>query len=181
MMVAAGMAPPAMGLMTVPVGGTMLEEWSSPETQAKVKNVTCMCSGDGCDSYQPLGPACVGNSAMWFGNTQPFVNITIKLHLYYQGENNLQFDGGNSAQGTGYAALFPQMIEDWRAVSCRAERRIRTQPARCRTRALAPNRKPPLAASAPRGRSGPPCPAPPTRSRPLASSRSPTARTRRGG
>ena len=27
-----------------------------------------------------------------------------------------QFDGGNSAQGTGYAALFPQMIADWRAI-----------------------------------------------------------------
>jgi len=90
MMAAAGMTPPAMGLMTVPVGGTMIEEWSSPETQAKVKNVTCMCSGNGCPNYDPLGPACVGNSAMWFGNTQPFVNITIKMHLYYQGENNLQ-------------------------------------------------------------------------------------------
>ena len=116
MMVAAGMTPPPMGLMTVPVGGTMLEEWSSPETQAKVKNVTCMCTDSGCDSYQPLGPNCVGNSAMWYGNTQPFVNLTIKMHLYYQGENNLQFDGGNSAQNTGYAALFPQMIADWRAI-----------------------------------------------------------------
>ena len=116
MMVAAGQTPPAFGLMTVPIGGTMVEEWSSPETQAKVKNVTCMCAGNGCPNYSPLGPDCVGNSACWFGNTQPFVNITIKLHLYYQGENNLQFDGGNSQQGTGYAALFPQMIADWRAI-----------------------------------------------------------------
>ena len=32
-----------------------------------------------------------------------------------QGENNLQFDAGNSADKTGYACLFPAMIADWRA------------------------------------------------------------------
>ena len=71
-------APP-FGLMTVPVGGTMLEEWSSPETQDLCKNVTCMCmDSKPCDPYQPLNEKnCTGNSAMWFGNVQPFVNITM--------------------------------------------------------------------------------------------------------
>ena len=33
-----------------------------------------------------------------------------------QGENNLQYDGGNSADGTGYGCLFPAMIAAWRAI-----------------------------------------------------------------
>jgi sialate O-acetylesterase len=111
----AGQVPPFFGIMTTPVGGTMVEEWSSPETQATVKNVTCMCAGKNCPNYDPLGPACVGNSALWYGNIQPFLNLSLSFHLYYQGENNLQYDGGNSAQNTGYASLFPAMIRDWRA------------------------------------------------------------------
>jgi sialate O-acetylesterase len=82
-----GGAAPPMGLVTVPVGGTMLEQWSAPEAQAQCSNVTCMCQGQGCNAYQPLNPAnCTKNSDLWEGNVQPFVNMTIKLFLFYQGE-----------------------------------------------------------------------------------------------
>lgn len=112
-----GDSAPPFGLMTVPVGGTMLEQWSAPETQADLKNVTCMCmDSKTCDPYSPLGPACTKNSDLYFGNVQPFVNITIKMHFYLQGENNLQYDGGNSALNTGYGALFPAMIAQWRSI-----------------------------------------------------------------
>lgn len=113
-----GPAAPPLGLMTVPVGGTLLEEWSAPETQALCRNVTCMCAGSqgaGCDPYQPLGANCTGNSALWWGNAQPYVNITLRHFLFYQGENNLQYDAGSGAQGTGYACLFPALIAAWRA------------------------------------------------------------------
>ena len=111
-----GAEAPPLGLMTVPVGGTMVEEWTAPETQATCRNVTCMCMGTpGCNPYQPLSANCTGNSALWWGNTQPFVNITLRHFLFYQGENSLQYDAGNSAQGTGYACLFPALIAAWRA------------------------------------------------------------------
>ena len=75
-----GDSAPPFGLMTVPVGGTMLEQWSAPETQAAVKNVTCMCmDSKTCDPYSPLGPACTKNSDLYFGNVEPFVNITLKM------------------------------------------------------------------------------------------------------
>ena len=73
-----------MGLMTVPVGGSMLEEWSAPSTQLQCRNVTCMCKD--CNPYQPLDGNCTGNSALWWGNTQPFVNITLRHFWFYQGE-----------------------------------------------------------------------------------------------
>ena len=113
-----GVDAPPLGLMMVPVGGTMVEEWSAPETQQLCSNVTCMCMGDSksCNPYQPLGDNCTGNSALWWGNVQPFVNITIRFHWYYQGENNLQYDAGNSARGTGYSCLFPAMIAAWRKI-----------------------------------------------------------------
>ncbi len=107
-----GADAPPIGLMTTPVGGTMVEEWTSPETQQNsCLNVTCMCMGaKTCDPYQPLGPACKGNSDLWFGNIQPFVNITVKGFLFYQGENNLQYDGGNFAHKTGYGCKFANQV-----------------------------------------------------------------------
>lgn len=172
-----GAAAPPLGLMTVPVGGTMVEQWSSPAAQASCRNVTCMCDGAGCDPYGPISPAaCPKNSDLFYGNIQPFVNTTIKLFLWYQGsedsrarergnggkagarvlelsraraqpalapapapltprapphahaprsrpltparagENNLEYDGGNSAQGTGYGCLLPAMVAEWRAL-----------------------------------------------------------------
>jgi hypothetical protein len=80
-----GTDAPPFGLMTVPVGGTMLEEWSAPETQAAVKNVTCMCmDSKTCDPFGPLGPQCTKNSDLYYGNVQPFVNVTVKMWLWYQ-------------------------------------------------------------------------------------------------
>ena len=80
-----GEAAPPFGLMTVPVGGTMLEEWSAPETQAAVKNVTCMCmDSKSCDPFGPLGPQCTKNSDLYYGNVQPFANMTLKMWLWYQ-------------------------------------------------------------------------------------------------
>lgn len=116
LMVKDGKTPPPIGIMTTPVGGTMIEEWTDPATQSMCRNVTCMCQDQGCDPYQPLGPNCTGNSDLWYGNSQPYVNITLKMFLWYQSENNLQYDGGNSAQGTGYACMFPAMIQKWREV-----------------------------------------------------------------
>jgi len=111
-----GEAPP-FGVMTTPVGGTMVEQWTSPAAQAMCSNVTCMCQKQGCDPYQPLNQSiCTSNSNLYWGNVQPFVNITVKGFAWYQGENNLQYDGGNSALGTGYGCLFPQMIREWRAL-----------------------------------------------------------------
>ena len=70
-----GAAAPPLGLLSVPVGGTMLEEWSSPDAQAKCKNVTCMCQKKGCDPYGPIDGSCEKNSDMFYGSIQPYLNM----------------------------------------------------------------------------------------------------------
>lgn len=113
-----GADAPPLGLVSVPVGGTMVEQWTPWEVQTtQCTNVTCMCTGQGCDSYQPLNSAnCTANANLYHGNIQPFVNLTLKGFLWYQGENNLAYDAGNYAEGTGYGCLFPRMVAAWRAL-----------------------------------------------------------------
>ena len=110
-----GDAAPTFGLLSVPVGGTMLEEWASPAAQAQCKNVTCMCATQGCDPYQPLNANCTKNSDLYYGSIQPFLNMTIGGFNWLQGENNLEYDAGNSADGTGYSCLIAATVADWRA------------------------------------------------------------------
>ena len=43
-MIAAGETPPPLGMMSVPVGGTMVEQWTEYETQLKCVNATCLCT-----------------------------------------------------------------------------------------------------------------------------------------
>lgn len=77
---------PPLGIMTTPVGGTMVEEWTSPRAQATCRNVTCMCMDDkSCDPYKPLDATCTHNSDLFYGNVQPFVNFSVKAFLWYQG------------------------------------------------------------------------------------------------
>jgi len=110
-----GANAPPIGLMSVPVGGTMVEQWTSWNTQLQCINATCMCQTQGCDPFQPLNPEnCTSNSNLYNGNIEPFVNITVKGWLWYQGENNLYADAGNYIQNTGYGCLFPKMIQEWR-------------------------------------------------------------------
>ena len=47
-------------------------------------------------------------SALWNGMITPYLQYTLKGATWYQGESN----AGNP---TGYACLFPAMIDDWRA------------------------------------------------------------------
>lgn len=111
--------PPPIGVMSVPVGGTMIEEWVDFNTQAgSCSNITCMCTGSGCDNHQaPLNPAnCSGNADLYRGNIEPFVNTTITGWWYLQGENNIGGDAGNSAYGTGYGCMMPLLLSSWRAI-----------------------------------------------------------------
>lgn len=101
-LIAAGRTPPPIGIMTVPVGGTMVEQWTSPATQQTCRNVTCMCqNGPGCDPYapQPFNPAvCTKNSDLFYGNVQPFVNLTIRAFLWLQVRQSRRAARGRAAR-----------------------------------------------------------------------------------
>ena len=80
-------APPPIGIMGNPVGGTMVEQWTPFAAQLKCVNQTCMCDGQ-CNSTQPLNPAnqsaCARNAELWRGQQQGLLNTTISGWLWYQ-------------------------------------------------------------------------------------------------
>ena len=111
-----------IGLIQNAIGGTMIEQWTPWATQlaSGCVNVTCMCSQQGCNSTQPLGPNCTGangaNGGMFKGQVEPHVNTTIKMAIYFQGENNCGTNAGSSLYGSGYGCMLPAMIAAWRAI-----------------------------------------------------------------
>ena len=80
-------APPPIGIMGNPVGGTMVEQWAPFAAQLGCVNQTCMCDGP-CNSTQPLNPAnqsaCAHNAELWRGQQQGLLNTTISGWLWYQ-------------------------------------------------------------------------------------------------
>ena len=119
--VAAGGTPPPFGLVQTAIGGTMIEEWTPWQTQidSGCVNVTCLCYSQGCNSSQPLGPNCTGalgnNGGLYHGQVEPHINVTIRLAIYFQGENNCGTNAGSALYGSGYGCLLPRMLAAWRA------------------------------------------------------------------
>ena len=48
----------------------------------------------------------------------PFINVTIKSIIWYQGENNIfeDVDGGHISNNTGYACMERLMLNQWRKI-----------------------------------------------------------------
>ena len=123
---AGGGAVVPLGMIESAWGGTAIEQWLSPAAQLTCGNVTClanhsvpysaataeMCANDDNGGKQ----AELGNGGLWNGMTRPFVNMTVKGYLWYQGENNLFADAGTTANGgSGYACLLQKQMESWRS------------------------------------------------------------------
>jgi len=91
-----------MGLIGSAVGGTLIEQWSKAQTLEKA-----------CNQTQCPGPACGG---LFNGMVTPFVNMTIKAVVWYQGENNIFEGNGMSSwlNHTGYGCMQPVMVAQWR-------------------------------------------------------------------
>lgn len=87
-----------IGLLAMAIGGSQIEEWIPTE-------VALQCYGS--DTQQH-------NHILWDVNTIPFVNMTVKGFLWYQGENNAGGLHGNSAYDAGYGCLMPALIDTWR-------------------------------------------------------------------
>eukprot|EP00660_Eupelagonema_oceanica_P012302 gene12302-305_t len=94
---ALGADAPPVGLVQSAVGGTKIEAWSPNETIAGCGNTS--------------GP----NGALYYGMVAPFVNMTVRGWVWYQGENNMHEAPGSSLRGEGYACALPRMVRAWRA------------------------------------------------------------------
>ena len=98
-----GKAPP-IGLIASSVGGTMIELWTPVEELENCKNTSC--------GTKKLNSTKCGS--LYNGMVAPFINMTVKGYIWYQGENNVFADTGNSMEGTGYGCMLPNMIKTWR-------------------------------------------------------------------
>lgn len=94
-----GKQPPPIGLVSTAVGGSMIEEWVTNST-------TSLCKG----ANDPNAH----NQKLWDQNVVPFLSMTIKGWIYYQGENNMHGVMGNSAQHVGYGCQMPSLVSLWR-------------------------------------------------------------------
>lgn len=63
-----------LGLIDTSVGGTMIEQWTQNQT------IQLYCKDSKCPD-----PSCGG---LYNGLVAPYLNMTVKAFLWYQGENN---------------------------------------------------------------------------------------------
>jgi sialate O-acetylesterase len=92
-----------IGLVDTDWGGTPVEAWSSPDALAKC-GITDKVTSRG-EPGQPPPPD--QHSVLWNAMVFPFLNMTIKGAVWYQGE-------ANAGAPDTYNCTFPAMIDDWR-------------------------------------------------------------------
>ena len=118
MLIAAGEAPPPIGLFANPQGGTTIEAWLPLEVASGCVNATCLCEWPtpgwtNCPIYQPLNASC-SNGDSYHAKSQSLFNMTVKAMLWYQGENNMMFDAGTAQSNTGYTCMIQTLISHYR-------------------------------------------------------------------
>jgi sialate O-acetylesterase len=79
-----------LGMMGVSWGGTLIEQWTPIERQAACTNISCLgCvkenSTNGCHFSPQSASQCTGNGALYNGMVAPFVNMSVKGFIFYQG------------------------------------------------------------------------------------------------
>ena len=93
-----------IGLIESTWGGTIVEAWSPPEALEY-----CGITDTGVDDGQNH------NEYLWNAMIHPFLKMTIKGALWYQGEQNAGYPGDYAGHNRDlYACTFPAMVERWR-------------------------------------------------------------------
>ncbi|XP_037697773.1 sialate O-acetylesterase isoform X2 [Choloepus didactylus] len=93
-----------IGLISSSWGGTPIEAWSSGRS--------LKACGVPKQRFIPLRPVSgpSNNSVLWNAMIHPLRNMTLKGVIWYQGENNVNYNTDL------YNCTFPALIEDWRQV-----------------------------------------------------------------
>ena len=87
-----------IGLVDTAIGGSMIEEWVTDDVAAECK----------------LADHQDHNAILYDNNVRPYLDMTVKGFLWYQGENNCGTLHGNSAYSAGYGCLMPALVKQWR-------------------------------------------------------------------
>ena len=96
-----GANAPPLGMIASSVGGTQIEAWTPPNIINECQNNSCQTKPAGC-------------GVLWNGMVCPYLNMTIKGILWYQGENNMGGTPGNVMDHVGYGCMLPKMVQTWR-------------------------------------------------------------------
>lgn len=94
-----------VGLIQSAIGGSQIESWMDNETLTVCKNESL--SG---------GAVPQDSGALYYGMVAPFANYSVAGWVWYQGENNVYGDMGNSITKTGYGCELPTMVNFWRSI-----------------------------------------------------------------
>ncbi|CAE7907902.1 SIAE [Symbiodinium sp. KB8] len=89
-----------IGLIHTAWGGSMIEAWLDNKTISTCKNATLTA----------------GNQKYHDERVMPYVGMTLKGWIWYQGENDMHGTHGNSELGYGYGCLMPALVRSWRAL-----------------------------------------------------------------
>ena len=92
-----GQAPP-IGLVHTSFGGSTIEQWLDNATIAKCEGAT-------------LSPQ---NQEWHNQRVMPYVDMTVKGWVWYQGENDMHGYFGNSALNSGYGCMMQNLVAQWR-------------------------------------------------------------------
>ena len=101
-----------VGLIHTSWGGTPAEAWTSPEALKAVPELAYYvenakkAADAAAEKKQPVGPHTPGS--LYNAMIHPLLPFAVKGAIWYQGESN----AGKAAE---YRALFPTLIQDWRA------------------------------------------------------------------
>ena len=93
-----------IGLVESTWGGTIVEAWSPPEALEY-----CGVTDSGVDDGQNH------NEYLWNAMIHPFLKMSIKGAIWYQGEQNAGYPGDYEGHNRDlYTCTFPAMVEHWR-------------------------------------------------------------------
>jgi len=99
-----------IGLIQSAIGGSQIESWMDNQTLGQ------------CTNESLSGGAIPENSGrLFYGMIAPFANYSVAGWVWYQGENNIYGDMGNSRTGVGYGCELPAMVRLWRRVWAASE------------------------------------------------------------
>lgn len=95
---AAGRPTVPLGLIHTAWGGSTIEQWLSNESVATCADASTSAA----------------NSEWHVSRVEPYLSMTVKGWVWYQGENNCHGTMGSAAAGVGYSCLMETLVAQWR-------------------------------------------------------------------
>eukprot|EP00041_Stephanoeca_diplocostata_P003986 m.39872 g.39872 ORF g.39872 m.39872 type:complete len:692 (+) comp14765_c0_seq1:111-2186(+) len=87
-----------IGLISTAIGGSMIESWIPDDVRQQCTNTSNNTA----------------NGVLYDAKVVPYLGMTVKGFLWYQGENDMHQLKGNSLHNAGYGCELPLLVRHWR-------------------------------------------------------------------